>query len=119
MPVTGRLLTSSPDRRSYGWYWSFHIEKPEITPMKYSQRSLAQFSTRGVLWLMLVAACLCGWWVNRRQFVSEKRAAAPGRKKATTLQHPPKPASELGTGGKLYHYPAAPILELLSRIRYS
>jgi hypothetical protein len=33
--------------------------------MKYSLRSLMTFSIRDLLWLMVVAAILTAWWVDR------------------------------------------------------
>jgi hypothetical protein len=36
--------------------------------MKYSLRSLMRFSIRDLLWLMVVAALVVGWYAHYRQF---------------------------------------------------
>lgn len=35
---------------------------------------LPQLSLRDLFWLVLVAACLCGWWAERRALISQYEA---------------------------------------------
>jgi hypothetical protein len=39
--------------------------KQEITPVKYSLRSLMTFSIRDLFWLTLVVALAVAWWMDR------------------------------------------------------